>query len=239
MPKLGASQELEGFFPLPYTGVPWMMSLLCVLLFNIAFIFLSRGGIILLILSIAFLKLSTGSRVELPEKKLLLKFGIPRIMYEIEVDSIKEIARINFLRRGVLFKHFRGILLEPLLLILIPYLGALSDVSKPTLIIFPIEAMFGFFLLAYFILPLSNKKFKLYASLFIALGSLPLAVKEAQELGLGILIYYGVMVSLLSIAISMGSAKDLILIESESGKFVVAGSYKMLIQLLRGERGEA
>ena len=241
MPKLNTSRELKGFFPLPYTGVPWMMFLLYVLLFNIAFLLINRSDIPLLILSIVFLELFAGCGVELSERKLLLKYGIPKriFTYEIDVDSIKEIARINLLRRGMLFKHFHGLLLGPLLLILIPYLGVLADVSKPALLVFLFEAVSGFFLLAYFTLPLSNKKFKLYASLFIALGSLPLAVKEAQELGLGILIYYSIIVSLLSMAISMGPARDLILIESEGGKFVVAGSYEMLIKLLRGEKYEA
>ena len=243
MPKLNTSRESKGFFPLPYTGAPWMMFLLYVLLFNIAFLLLNRNGVFLLILSIVFLGLSAGGKVELSEKKLLLEYGIPKriFTYEIDVDSIKEIARINLLRRWTFFKHFHGLLLGPLLLILIPYLGVLTDVSKPVLIVFLFEVMSGFFLLAYFTFPLSNKKFKLYVSIFIALGSLPLAVKEAQELGLGILIYYGVVVFLLSTAISMGSARDLILIESKDSKFVVvvAGRCEMLIKLLRGERGEA
>ncbi|RLE91682.1 MAG: hypothetical protein DRJ55_05390 [Thermoprotei archaeon] len=164
---------MEKWYPLPYSGVPGALSALSMVLFAVSLPLQIYGqnyftlGLVLFWIGWLMALASAGRNVTISEGRVTLTYGFPFRVFKLVVDGVVEMADLNSLQRGKLFKYFKVQVIPYAVVTFYPLLYVAAKFSLPPIYFLAfllIPSAVGLSLLMYFMLTFASyRRFIKYA----------------------------------------------------------------------------
>ena len=148
-------------WPASYVGLPGVLFSIAIVLFTIALLLQEYGevpdfvSLPVVFTGILLALLSVGRGVDVVDGKIILTYGYPRTVFKLTITDVVEVADVNNLEKGRLFKYFKVQLIPLTIIIAYPLLYIIVKASLPPvryLTFFLIPIFVGLGLIVYFML---------------------------------------------------------------------------------------
>ncbi len=127
-------------WPLPYHGIPSILSTLSITLFALAGCMINYGylTIVFFIIGLILGLLSNGNSVSIDNSNIILRYGFPKAFIKITISDICGIVDVSAIERGSLLKYFKAPIYTAVILILVPVLYVIARGLIPNPIYIPL-----------------------------------------------------------------------------------------------------